>query len=90
MFSFFFFYRYCDHIKDGVKKVLLFSKAVKMLELSKLRKLSIVGYTVLVVIDVSFLLSIHCYRSVNIAINRLVDVLLQPYTRGGRVWSFDC
>lgn len=89
MFSFF-FTRYCDLIKDGLKKVLLFSKEVKMLELKKLWKLSIVGYTVLIVIDVSFLLSILCCRSVNFAINRLVDVLGQPYTRGGRVWSFDC
>ena len=29
----FFFTRYCDLIKDGLKKVLLFSKEVKMLEL---------------------------------------------------------
>ena len=35
-----------------------------------LLKLSIVYYTIAIVISVSFLLSIHCNRSVNIVINQ--------------------
>ena len=52
----------------------LFSKQVKMLEESKL---SIVRYTIAIVIDISFsLIDIHRYRSINIAMHRLFDVLL--------------
>ena len=44
--------------------------------------------TIATVIDVSFLLQIHRYCRVNIAINRQFDVLLQPYisspTKGSR------
>ena len=39
-----------------------------MLEVYKLTKLSLLGYNIDFVIDVSFSLSIHCYHSVNIMI----------------------
>ena len=49
----------------------LFSKKkVKMLEVQKLSKLSIVRYTIAIVIDISFSLSIHRYRGINIAMHR--------------------
>ena len=67
----FLFYHYCDlKNRRWVKKVHLFSKDIKMLEVQKLSKLSIVCYTIAIVIDVSFLLSIHRYCSVNIVINQ--------------------
>ena len=47
--------------------------------------------TIVIVIDVSFLISIHRYCSVNIAINRQFVVLLQPYisspTKGSRKFN---
>ena len=52
---------YCDSIV--IVELLL-------LLLLKLSKLSIVYYTIAIVISVSFLLSIHCNRSVNIVINQ--------------------
>ena len=51
------------------KKVSLLSKGVKMFEVWKLSNQSVVCYTITIVINVSFLLSIHHYRSVNITID---------------------
>ena len=65
-------------IKSGFKKGVLFSKEVKMLEVWKLSKLSIVRYTITIVIDVSFSPSRHRYRSIDIPIHRYFDALLQP------------
>ena len=48
-----------------------------MLEVEKLSKLLVVHYTITIVIDVSFLLLIRHYCSINIAIYREFDVLLQ-------------
>ena len=56
---------YCDSI--AIVELLL-------LLLLKLSKLSIVYYTIAIVISVSFLLSIHCNGSVNIVINEQLDV----------------
>ena len=54
----------------GKKSIFILFKEVKMVEGSKLSKLLIVRYTITIVINVLFLLSIHRYRSINIAINR--------------------
>ena len=51
------------------KKVSLLSKGVKMFEVWKLSNQSVVCYTITIVINISFLLSIHHYRSVNITID---------------------
>ena len=59
-----------------MKNGICISKEVKM-KLETI-KLSIVYYTIAICIDVSFLLLIHLYRSVSIAINRYFDVMLQP------------
>ena len=67
-------------IKDGQKRVSLFPKEVKnYVRRIKLLKLLIVRYAIAIVINVSFLLLIHHYRSINIAINQYFNVLLQPY-----------
>ena len=48
------------------EKRCLFSKEVKMLEIQKLSKLSIVRYTIAIIIDVSFSQSSHGYRSIKV------------------------
>ena len=50
----------------GKKSIFILFKEVKMVEGSKLSKLLIVRYTITIVINVLFLLSIHRYRSINI------------------------
>ena len=54
-----------------INKVSLFSKKVEMLRrIETIETILIVRYTVEIVMDVSFSLSIHRVRSVNMAINR--------------------
>ena len=68
--GFFFTFIVTLKIKSEWKKVSLFnSKEVKMLEVYKLSKLSIVHYTIAVGIDISFSPSIHHCHSINIAIH---------------------
>ena len=54
----------------GKKQYQYFPKKFKMLEVEKLSKLLVVYYYITIVIDVSFLLLIHRYCSISIAINR--------------------